>query len=224
MALKSFKPYTASRRFVTLLDKSEITKQTPEKSLVEPRKRSGGRNAHGELTMWHRGGGHKRQYRAVDFRRDKLGVPAKVAAIEYDPNRSARLALLHYKDGEKRYILHPVGLEVGMTVLSGEGADILPGNALPIRLIPPGTPLHNLELYPGRGGQCVRSAGGSAQLLSKEGDMALVKLPSGEVRKFRLDCMATIGQIGNLDHENQTYGKAGATRGDESGGSPARRR
>jgi len=212
MALKSFKPYTASRRFVTLLDKSELTKDRPEKSLVEPMKRTGGRNAHGEITSYHRGGGHKRQYRIVDFRRDKLGVPAKVAAIEYDPNRSARLALLHYADGEKRYILHPVGLEVGATVLTGEGADILPGNALPIRLIPPGTQVHNLELSPGRGGQVVRSAGGSAQLLSKEGEVALVKLPSGEVRQFRLDCMATIGQIGNLDHENQTYGKAGKTR------------
>jgi large subunit ribosomal protein L2 len=212
MALKSFKPYTASRRFVTLLDKSEITKHTPEKSLTEPRKRSGGRNAHGEITSWHRGGGHKRQYRVVDFRRDKTGIPARVAAIEYDPNRSSLLALLHYADGEKRYILHPVGLKVGATVLTGEGADILPGNAMQIKLIPPGTPLHNLELYPGRGGQLVRSAGNSAQLLSKEGDIALVKLPSGEVRKFRLDCMATIGQVGNLDHENVTYGKAGKTR------------
>ncbi len=212
MALKSFKPYTASRRFVTLLDKSELTKDRPEKSLVEPLKRTGGRNAHGEITSYHRGGGHKRQYRLVDFRRDKLGIPAKVAAIEYDPNRSARLALLHYADGEKRYILHPVGLEVGATVSTGEGSDILPGNAMAIRLIPPGTQLHNLELYPGRGGQVVRSAGGSAQLLSKEGEVALVKLPSGEVRQFRLDCMATIGQLGNLDHENQTYGKAGKTR------------
>ena len=212
MALKSFKPYTASRRFVTLLDKSELTKDRPEKSLVEPLKRTGGRNAHGEITSYHRGGGHKRQYRMVDFRRDKLGIPAKVAAIEYDPNRSARLALLHYADGEKRYILHPVGLEVGATVSTGEGSDILPGNAMAIRLIPPGTQLHNLELYPGRGGQVVRSAGGSAQLLSKEGEVALVKLPSGEVRQFRLDCMATIGQLGNLDHENQTYGKAGKTR------------
>jgi large subunit ribosomal protein L2 len=212
MALKSFKPYTASRRFLTLVDKSEITKETPEKSLVGPLPRTGGRNSHGEITSWHRGGGHKRQYRTVDFRRDKTGIPAKVASIEYDPNRSARLALLHYADGEKRYILHPVGLEVGATVLAGEGADILPGNALPIRLIPPGTPVHNLEMYPGRGGQVVRSAGGSAQLLSKEGEMALVKLPSGEVRKFRVDCMATVGQIGNLDHENMSYGKAGKSR------------
>jgi large subunit ribosomal protein L2 len=212
MALKSFRPYTASRRFATILDRSEITKQTPEKSLVGPKKRTGGRSNRGDLTIWHRGGGHKRQYRAVDFLREKKGIPARVAAIEYDPNRSARLALLHYADGEKRYILHPVGLEVGMTVQTGEGADILPGNAMPIRFIPPGTPLHNLELAPGKGGQVVRSAGGSAQLLSKEGEIALVKLPSGEVRKFMLDCMATIGQVGNLDHENVSYGKAGRTR------------
>jgi large subunit ribosomal protein L2 len=217
MALKTFNPYTASRRFLTMLDKSEITKETPEKALVEPKKRSGGRNAHGEITIWHRGGGHKKQYRAIDFRRDKQGIPARVAAIEYDPNRSARLALLHYADGEKRYILHPIGLEVGMTVQTGEGADILPGNAMAIRAIPPGTQLHNLELQPGKGAQVVRAAGGSAQLLSKEGDIALVKLPSGEVRKFSLDCMATIGQVGNLDHENVTYGN-------EPGRSPARRR
>ena len=212
MGLKSFNPYTASRRFITVLDKSEVTKQEPEKSLVESKKRSGGRNAHGEVTAWHRGGGHKRKYRAIDFRRDKTGVPAKVAAIEYDPNRSARIALLHYADGEKRYILQPIGLEVGMTVLAGEGADILPGNALKMRNIPPGTMVHNLELYPGKGGQVVRTAGGAAQLLSKEGEVALVKLPSGETRKFSVDCMATIGQVGNLDHENVTYGKAGRTR------------
>jgi large subunit ribosomal protein L2 len=212
MALKSFNPYTCSRRFITVLDKSDLTKQTPEKSLLEPKKRTGGRNSHGELTMWHRGGGHKRQYRVVDFRRDKKGIPARVAAIEYDPNRSARLALLHYADGEKRYILHPTGLEVGMTVQTGEGADILPGNALALRFIPPGTQVHNLELSPGKGAQAVRAAGGAAQLLSKEGDLALVKLPSGEVRRFGIDCMATIGQIGNLDHENVTYGKAGRTR------------
>ncbi len=212
MALKSFKPYTASRRFITVLDKSEVTKDRPEKSLTEPKKRSGGRNAHGEITVWHRGGGHRRKYRVIDYRRDKTGIPARVAAIEYDPNRSARLALLHYADGEKRYILHPVGLEVGMTVQAGAGADILPGNALPLRFVPPGTLLHNLELYPGKGGQVVRAAGGAAQLLSKEGELALVKLPSGEVRKFVLDCMATIGQVGNLDHENVTYGKAGRTR------------
>jgi len=212
MALKSFKPYTASRRFVTMLEKSEVTKEQPEKSLAEPIQRTGGRNAHGEITIWHRGGGHKRRYRRIDFRRDKIGIPARVAAIEYDPNRSARIALLHYADGEKRYILQPVGLEVGMTVQTGAGADILPGNALPMRLIPPGTLLHNLELYTGKGGQLVRSAGASAQLLSKEGEFALVKLPSGEVRKFPLDCMATIGQVGNLDHENAVYGKAGRSR------------
>ncbi len=212
MPLKSFNPYTASRRFLTVLDKREITKQTPEKSLLEPKKRTGGRNNHGEITVWHRGGGHKRQYRLVDFRRDKIGIPARVAAVEYDPNRSANLALLHYADGEKRYILHPVGLEVGMTVLAGEGADILPGNALPLRLIPPGTQVHNLELYPGKGGQLVRAAGAAAQLLSKEGDVALVKLPSGEVRKFSVECMATIGQVGNLDYENISYGKAGRSR------------
>ncbi len=212
MALKSFNPYTASRRFLTVLDRSEVTKDRPEKSLVEPRKRTGGRNGSGQLTVWHRGGGHKRQYRAIDFKRDKHGVPAKVAAIEYDPNRSARIALLHYADGEKRYILHPMGLEVGMTVQTGEGADILPGNAMPIRLIPPGTQVHNLELRPGKGAQVVRSAGAAAQLLSKEGEIALVKLPSGETRRFHVDCMATIGQVGNIDHENVTYGKAGRTR------------
>ena len=212
MGLKSFNPYTASRRFITVLDKSAITKEQPEKALLEPKKRSGGRNNHGEITSYHRGGGHKKQYRKIDFKRDKTGIPAKVAAIEYDPNRSAQLALLHYADGDKRYILHPVGLEVGMTVSTGEGADILPGNAMAFRHIPPGTMVHNLELYPGRGGQVVRSAGGSAQLLSKEGDLALVKLPSGEVRKFSVDCMATVGQVGNVDHENVTYGKAGRTR------------
>src|ERR1700694_4871774 len=212
MALKSFNAYTASRRFVTMLDKSELTKQVPEKALVEPKKRSGGRNAHGEITIWHRGGGHKRQYRVIDFRREKKGIPARVAAIEYDPNRSARLALLHYVDGEKRFILHPIVLEVVMTVQTGEGADILPGNAMPLRFIPPGTQVHNLELSPGKGAQVVRAAGGSAQLLSKEGDLALVKLPSGEVRKFDVGCMATVGQVGNLAHEDETYGKAGRTR------------
>src|ERR1700749_753412 len=213
MALETCKPYTPPRRFLTMLDKSDITKQTPEKSLTESKKRTGGRNNHGEVSAWHRGGGHAKRYRTVDFRREKKGIPAKVAAIEYDPNRSSRLALLHYADGEKRYILHPVGLEVGMTVQNGEGADILPGNALQFRHIPPGTMVHNLELFPGKGGQVVRAAGGAAQLLSKEGDVALVKLPSGEVRKFSVDCMATIGQLGNLDHENVVYGKAGRTRG-----------
>jgi large subunit ribosomal protein L2 len=212
MALKSFKPYTPSRRFLTTLDKSEITKERPEKSLTESQRQTGGRNSHGEVTVWHRGGGHARQYRVIDFRREKTGIPAKVAAVEYDPNRSSLIALLHYADGEKRYILHPVGLAVGMTVQSGPAAEINPGNALPIRNIPPGTMVHNLELIPGKGGQVVRAAGGAAQLLSKEGDVALVKLPSGETRKFNLDCMATIGQLGNLDHENITYGKAGRSR------------
>src|SRR6202049_3613522 len=186
MGLKSFNPYTASRRFITVVDKSHITKQEPEKALLEPKKRTGGRNNHGEIVVWHRGGDHKKQYRQVDFRRDKLGVPATVAAIEYDPNRSSNLALLHYADGEKRYILHPVGLEVGATVSTGEGADILPGNALQFKHITPGTMAHNLELAPGTGAQVVRSAGGSAQLLSKEGDLALVKLPSGGVRKVSI--------------------------------------
>src|ERR1700732_2295928 len=212
MALKSFNPYTASRRFITMLDKSDITKQTPEKALLEPKKRTGGRNSQGELTVWHRGGGHKRQYRIVDFRREKKGIPARVASIEYDPHRSARLAVLHYADGEKRYILHPVGLEVGMTVQTGEGADILPGNAMPLRFIPPGTQVHNLELSPGKGAQVVRAAGGSSQLLIKEAAVWLVKRPSGVGRRFAVDCMATVGQVGNLDHENVTYGKAGRTR------------
>jgi len=210
MALKSFNPYTASRRFLTMLDKSEITKQEPEKSLVEPKKRTGGRNAHGEITICTEAAPQE----AVPLDRfppREKSIPAQVAAIEYDPNRSARLALLHYADGEKRYILHPIGLEVGATVQTGEGADILPGNAMAIRFIPPGTQLHNLELQPVRALSGARGRR-SAQLLSKEGDIALVKLPSGEVRKFALDCMATIGQVGNLDHENVTYGKAGRTR------------
>src|SRR5258707_709045 len=201
MGLKSFNPYTASRRFITVVDKNHITKQEPEKALLESKKRSGGRNNQGEIVIWHRGGGHKKQYRKVDFRRDKVGVPAKVAAIEYDPNRSSNIALLHYSDGEKRYILHPVGLEVGATVSTGEGADILPGNALQIRHIPPGTMVHNLELYPGRGGQAAPSAGGAAQLLSTAGDLALGKMPSAEVRQFSIECIAKVCQVGNLDHE-----------------------
>src|SRR5467141_4154929 len=212
MGIRTVKPTSPARRYLTYVTSEEITKTTPEKSLLRPKGRISGRNVYGRITVRHRGGGAKRMLRQVDFRRDKTGIPARVVAIEYDPNRSARLALLHYRDGEKRYILHPVGLEVGMTVQTGEGADILPGNAMPIRHIPPGTMVHNLELQPGKGAQAVRAAGGSAQLLSKEGDIALVKLPSGEVRKFGWDCMATIGQVGNLDHENVTYGKAGRTR------------
>ncbi len=212
MAIKTYRPYTPSRRFTTVLDRSEITAEKPVKSLTKPKPRTGGRNNMGRITIWHRGGGHKRSYRVIDFRRDKINIPAKVASIEYDPNRSARIALLHYADGEKRYILYPLGLEVGQTVMAGPSADILPGNALPLRNIPPGTLIHNIELYPGRGGQMVRAAGGAAQLVSKEDSYALVKLPSGEVRKVLMDCVATIGQVGNLDHENVSWGKAGRTR------------
>src|SRR6476660_9229038 len=207
MPVKNYRPTTPTRRFTSVVSREDITKETPEKSLVAGKRKSGGRNSSGRVTSRFIGGGHKQKFREVDFRREKKGIPAKVAAIEYDPNRSARLALLHYADGEKRYILHPVGLEVGATVSTGEAADILPGNALKIRHIPPGTMVHNLELYPGRGAQAVRSAGASAQLLSKEGDTALIKMPFGEVRKFALDCMATVGQVGNLDHENETFGK-----------------
>jgi len=212
MGIKKFNPTSPGRRLGTSSDFAEVTKVKPEKGLTVPQKKTGGRNAQGITTSRFRSGGHKQRYRMIDFRRDKDGIAARVAAIEYDPNRSARIALLHYADGEKRYILQPVGLEVGMTVQNGAGAEILPGNALQIRNIPPGTMIHNLELYPGKGGQVVRSAGGAAQLMSKEGDFALVKLPSGEVRKFSIDCMATVGQLGNLDHENVTYGKAGRTR------------
>jgi large subunit ribosomal protein L2 len=212
MALKKFNPTSAGRRFMTVLTFDEITKSTPEKALTEPKKRTGGRNGMGRQTIWFRGGGHKKRYRVVDFRRDKPGVPAKVAAVEYDPNRSARLALLHYADGEKRYILWPEGLAVGTTVLSGEGADILPGNCLPLKAIPAGTMIHNIELRHGKGGQMVRSAGGAAQLVAKEGEYAQVKLPSGEVRKVHVNCLATVGQIGNIDHKNVSYGKAGRTR------------
>jgi len=212
MPLKQFNPTSAGRRFMSTLTFEELTKDHPEKSLTLPRKRTGGRNSKGHTTIWFRGGGHKRRLRMVDFRRDKPGIPAKVAAIEYDPNRSARLALLHYADGEKRYILWPDGLAVGATVVSGDGADILPGNALPLKGIPAGTMIHNIELRPGKGGQMVRSAGGAAQLVAKEGDYAQVKLPSGEVRKVSVNCLATIGQLGNIDHKNVSYGKAGRTR------------
>jgi large subunit ribosomal protein L2 len=212
MALKKFNPTSPGRRFMTTLTFDEITKDRPERALTEPLKRTGGRGNRGRITVWFRGGGHKRRYRVVDFRRDKRDVPAKVAAIEYDPNRSARLALLHYNDGEKRYILAPDGLAVGQTVVASEGADILPGNCLPIRMIPAGTMIHNIELRPGKGGQMVRTAGGAAQLVAKEGDYAQVKLPSGEVRKVYSECMATIGQVGNIDHKNVSVGKAGRSR------------
>jgi large subunit ribosomal protein L2 len=212
MALRQYRPTSAGRRFQTASDFSEITKTEPERSLLAPRKRSGGRNSLGRLTSRHRGGGHKRRYRVVDFRRDKDLVPARVAAIEYDPNRSARLALLNYADGEKRYILAPVGLRVGDSIVSGEGADIKPGNAMALRQIPLGTMVHNVEMKPGKGGQLGRSAGSAIQLMAKEGEMALLKLPSGELRQVQSICRATIGQVGNLDHENVSVGKAGRSR------------
>ncbi|MGH9778279.1 MAG: 50S ribosomal protein L2 [Candidatus Acidiferrales bacterium] len=212
MPVKTFRPTTPGLRGRVQVISTEITRGKPEKSLLEPLNGTGGRNSLGRVSSWHRGGGHKRMYRLVDFRRDKAGVPARVAAIEYDPNRSANIALLHYADGEKRYILHPVGLSVGDTVVSSAEADILPGNTLPLKNIPAGTLIHNLELRPGKGGQLVRSAGTSAQLVSKEGEYVLVKLPSGEVRKVLPDCHATIGQVGNIEHENEKVGKAGRTR------------
>ena len=212
MAIRSFRPTTPTRRYQTVDSREDITAEKPLKALVEPRRRKGGRNSLGHLSVRHKGGGHKRQYRLIDFRRDKIGIPAKVASIEYDPNRSARLALLHYADGEKRYILQPVGLSVGMRVVSGPEADILVGNCLPLRNIPPGTTIHNIELRPGKGGQLARSAGAAVQLVAKEGNEGQVKLPSGEVRRISLDCTATIGQVGNVDHENITIGKAGRNR------------
>ncbi|HXE89678.1 MAG TPA: 50S ribosomal protein L2 [Terriglobales bacterium] len=212
MAIKTYRPVTATRRVQTTLANDDLTTDRPYKPLTEPLRKSGGRRNAGDITVWHRGGGHKRKLRLIDFKRDKAGVPARVASVEYDPNRSARIALLEYADGEKRYILQPLGLEVGQKVVSGPEADILVGNALPLRNIPPGTTIHNIELRPGKGGQMVRSAGGAAQLVAKEGDYALIKLPSGETRKVLVDCMATIGQVGNLDHENIAIGKAGRKR------------
>ncbi|MGD8412791.1 MAG: 50S ribosomal protein L2 [Candidatus Latescibacterota bacterium] len=212
MGIKKFKPITPTLRYRTVSDFSEITKKTPEKQLLEPVKKTGGRNNKGRITLRRRGGGHKRRYRFIDFKRQKLEVPSKVAAIEYDPNRSARIALLHYKDGEKRYILAPNDLKVGDTVLAGPSADIKPGNALPLEKVPLGSMVHNIELTPGRGGQMARSAGSYAQLMAKEGKMATLRLPSGEMRMVRLECYATIGQVGNLDHENVVWGKAGKAR------------
>jgi large subunit ribosomal protein L2 len=212
MAVKQYRPTTPTRRFTSVVSREDITKETPEKSLVAGKRKSGGRNSSGRVTSRFIGGGHKQKFREVDFKREKSGVPAKVAAIEYDPNRSARLALLHYADGEKRYILAPVGLEVGRTVTSGPDADILIGNALPLKNIPPGTVVHNVELKPGKGGQMARSAGSQAQLVSRESEYALLKLPSGEVRRVRVECMATVGQVGNVEHENVSMGKAGRTR------------
>jgi large subunit ribosomal protein L2 len=212
MGIKKFKPITPSLRYRTVSDFSEITKKTPEKSLLDPLKKSGGRNNNGRITMRRRGGGHKRRYRIVDFKRKKIGIPSKVAAIEYDPNRSARIALLHYVDGEKAYILAPNDLNVGDVILTGPDADIKPGNALPLDKVPLGSMVHNIEMIPGRGGQLARSAGSYAQLMAKEGDMATLKLPSGETRMVRRSCYATIGQVGNLDHENVVWGKAGKSR------------
>lgn len=212
MAIKKFRPTSPGRRFMTVSAFDEITRTEPERSLLAPLQRRGGRNSFGRITVRHRGGGHKRQYRIIDFRRNKDGIPAKVVGIEYDPNRSANIALLNYADGEKRYILAPVGLKPGDTVLSGEKADIFPGNAMPIRYIPVGTLLHNIELKPGKGGQLVRSAGTAAQLMAKEGAYAHIRMPSNEVRLIHIDCRATIGQVGNIDHENLSMGKAGRTR------------
>jgi len=212
VAIKTLKPTSPGRRFQSVSTFEEITKRTPHKSLLVSLPKSGGRNAQGALTCRHHGGGHKRMYRFVDFRREKTGVPAKVLDIEYDPNRSARIALLQYRDGEKRYILAPLGLAVGDELMSGPEAEIKTGNALPLRNIPLGLMIHNIEMKKGKGGQLVRGAGGSAQFLAKEGNFGLIKLPSGEVRKIDLDCMATIGQVGNLDHENISLGKAGKSR------------
>lgn len=212
MAVKKYKPTSPGRRFMTVSTFEEVTRTRPEKSLLEPLRKSGGRNAMGRITVRFRGGGHKRMYRVIDFKRDKVGVPAKVVSIEYDPNRTARIALLQYLDGEKRYILAPNGLAVGDVVKAGPDADIKPGNALPLVNIPLGTIIHNIELRPGRGGQMVRSAGAGAQLMAKEGDYANLRLPSGEMRLVRVGCMATIGQVGNEEYENVRIGKAGRTR------------
>ncbi len=212
MPIKERKPINASSRFQTYLTFDEITKDRPFKALTEGKSKTGGRNNKGQLTSWWRGGGHKRKYRMIDFKRDKRGVPAKVASVEYDPNRSARIALLNYADGEKRYILWPNGLTVGTTVMSGETAEVNLGNALPLRRIPLGTIVHNIELKIGKGGQMVRSAGAGAQLMAREGEWAQVKLPSGEVRRVHVECYATIGQVGNLEHENVSIGKAGRNR------------
>jgi large subunit ribosomal protein L2 len=213
MAVKKFKPYTPSRRFMTVADFSEITKTEPEKSLVKPLKKTGGRNNQGRITVRFRGGGHKRLYRIIDFKRwDKAGIPAKVAAIEYDPNRSARIALLHYADGEKRYILAPEGLQVGQQVVAGPDAPISVGNALPLRFIPVGTVVHAVELEPRKGAKLARSAGTSTQIQGREGDYVILRLPSGELRKVHGECYAAIGAVGNADHKNIVLGKAGRTR------------
>src|SRR5438445_8810425 len=212
MAIKTYRPTTQTLRYRTTQVNDDITSKKPYKPLTEPKQRTGGRRNSGDITIWWRGGGHKRKLRIIDFKRDKTGIPATVASIEYDPNRSARIALLSYADGEKRYILQPDGLKVGQKILSGPDADILVGNALPLHNIPAGTTIHNVELKPGKGAQMVRSAGGAAQLVAEEGEWALLKLPSGETRRVLIDCMATIGQVGNTDHENISIGKAGRKR------------
>ena len=212
MAIKSYKPTTAARRQMTVTDYSQLSKVAPEKSLVESLKTNSGRNSYGRITVRHRGGGNRRKYRLIDFKRENAGVPAQVLTLEYDPNRSAHIALVQYEDGEKRYILAPNGLKVGDKVVSGPEADIIAGNALPLTNIPVGTFIHNVELYPGKGAQLARAAGIQAQLMAKEGAYALIRLPSGELRNVPANCMATIGQVGNIDHENVSYGKAGRKR------------
>ena len=213
MAVKNYRPTSPGRRGMSVSDFGEITRGKPERSLLGGRvNKSGGRNVNGRITAWHRGGGHKRRYRKVDFRREKIGVPAKVAAIEYDPNRSAHIALLHYRDGEKRYIIAPAGLRVGDEVMSGEGSEISVGNAMPLASIPLGTVVHAIEMKAGKGAQLVRAAGLGAQLMAREGVYATLRMPSGEHRRIHVRCMATIGQVGNSDHENQTIGKAGRSR------------
>ncbi|MEE9555354.1 MAG: 50S ribosomal protein L2 [candidate division Zixibacteria bacterium] len=212
MGIKKFKPITPGRRFMTVSDFADVTHTGPEKSLLRPLKKSGGRGNTGRITSRHKGGGHKRKYRLIDFRRNKIGVPARVASIEYDPNRSARIALLHYLDGEKRYIIAPADLKVDTMIVAGDDAEIKVGNTMPLAKIPLGINVHNLEIKPGKGGQVARSAGATAQVLAKEGDYAHIKMPSGEVRLFKLNCLATIGQVGNIDHEKISLGKAGRSR------------
>jgi large subunit ribosomal protein L2 len=212
MPIRKYKPTSPGRRQMTVQTFDDITSVEPYRPLTETMKRSGGRNNTGELTSWWRGGGHKRLYRIIDFKRDKKDIPGKVSTIEYDPNRSARIALVTYADGEKRYILQPIGLKVGDTVVSGNNVDILPGNALPLKNIPLGTMVHNVELRPGKGGQMARSAGAAVQVVAKEGEYCTVKMPSGEIRKVLMVCLATVGQVGNIDHENVTIGKAGRSR------------
>jgi large subunit ribosomal protein L2 len=212
MPIRKYNPTSPGLRGKTSLTFDEITVSEPYRPLTENLHRSGGRNNQGELTIWWRGGGHKRLYRIIDFKRDKKNIPGKIETIEYDPNRSARIALVTYADGEKRYILHPLGMKVGDAVLAGDSVDILPGNCLPLKNIPLGTTIHNVELRPGKGGQIARSAGSWVQLVAREGDYASVKMPSGEIRKINVECVATIGQVGNIDHENVSYGKAGRSR------------